>query len=168
MSSVVTIYLLLIISSVIIYETTLAVFERIDGSYLSFVLPSAISFVESVACMPLAYYKVIDMEDGCMTQTLVLASCWLGLIGCAVILAIVRREAASQREAAETALAARRIKHTRDEVESLALRAKGMSSLRHALANDIRAVRRLAEAGSVAEANQRLLRLQEQAHILNK
>ena len=118
--------------------------------------------------MPLAYYKVIDMEDGYMTQALVLASCWLGLIGCSVILAIVRREAASQREAAETALAARRIKHTLDEVKSLALRAKGMSSLRHALANDIRAVRRLAEAGSVAEANQRLLRLQEQAHILNK
>lgn len=118
--------------------------------------------------MPLAYYKVIDMEGGYMTQALVLASCWLGLIGCSVILAIVKREAASQREAAETALAARRIKHTRDEVEPLALRAKGMSSLRHARANDIRAAQRLAEAGSVAEANHRLLSLQEQAHILNK
>lgn len=50
-SSVVTIYLLLIIASIIIYEATLAVFERIDGSYLSFVLPSAISFVgPSPAC----------------------------------------------------------------------------------------------------------------------
>ena len=50
-SGVVTIYLLLIIASIIIYEATLAVFERIDGSYLSFVLPSAISFVgPSPAC----------------------------------------------------------------------------------------------------------------------
>ena len=165
---VVFVYLILIVTTAIVYGTMVAVFARIDGRGDSPTgQPSALMLLGSIVSILLVFYKTLDNEAESSPQTLLLVLyCWLALIGSAVVIAVARREAASQREAAEAALTARRVRHTRGEVEALARRAEGMGSLRHALANDARAVRRLAGAGDVAGADRRLLELQGQARVL--
>jgi len=169
---VVLVYLLIIVTSVFLFGAIMAAFERADGEGGSPArlasLPTALLLLGSIALVPFNLYKAYSYEAKPLPQAVSLvASCWLALVSSGVVYAVARREAESRLEAAEAALAARGARHTRAEVEALAARARGMESLRHELANDARAVRRLAESGDVAGADRRLVALQEQARVLN-
>ena len=169
-SDVIFIYLVLITVIAVIDSLIVAFYEHVDertpvdGSFVIFIglLPGMFITLYVVYAQLLRY----GHNSPLLVAPLFLYS-WLALVGCGVVYAVARREAESRLEAAEAALAARGARHTRAEVEALASRARGMESLRHELANDARAVRRLAEAGDVAGADRRLVALQEQARVLN-
>ena len=168
---VVLVYLIMIVASAVILGAIMAAFERTDGEAESLTrlssLPTVLLFLGSLIFIWLNLYKANPYEAKSLPQAASLVAwCWLALVGSGVVYAVARREAESRLEAAEAALAARGARHTRAEVEALAARARGMESLRHELANDARAVRRLAESGDVAGADRRLVALQEQARVL--
>ena len=105
--------------------------------------------------------------SGSRIQALGLICCWLALGGTFFVLAIARREAASQREAADAALSARKTRHTVAQVQAMAWRARGLETLRHSLASDVHEVPRLAASDQADVAARELSGLVEQAHVLN-
>lgn len=164
----VLIYLILLFVAIGINGLIITAFRRFDGLDTSSSLPTVGLLLSTFLPHMIIYGRFLSYSGNDPRQyVFVVAYCWLVFIGSCVILAIAGREAASRREAAEAALVARKTKHTLDEVKALAIRAEGMNSLRHALANDVRTVHRLAGMGDIEEADRHLMNLQEKARVLN-
>ncbi|MBQ6523943.1 MAG: hypothetical protein IJI12_04700 [Atopobiaceae bacterium] len=163
--SMAAVYLILTIISVPLYEMTVAVFNRgTKHNETYFRMPT----IMLALCAFLVFiFNYIRFLGSPRIQTFSLGCAWLMLIGACLIFVVARRDAASQREAADAALAARKAKHTVDQVQAMAWRARGLEALRHSLASDVREVPRLAASGQVDDATRKLSGLAEQAHILN-
>ena len=163
--SMAAVYLILTIISVPLYEMTVAVFNRgTKHNETYFRMPT----IMLALCAFLVFiFNYIRFLVSPRIQTFGLGCAWLMLIGACLIFVVARRDAASQREAADAALAARKAKHTVAQVQAMAWRAKGLDALRHALASDVREVPRLAAAGQADDATRKLSGLAEQAHCLH-
>ena len=167
--SVITVYLILIFTVGFLLEAAVSVFRRLDGtSDLSFEMPTAVLFLVSVLMTTSSYIRMMYPKTGLgPTAFASLIYCWITLLAICLIFWTARREAETQRELAEHAIAARRVRHTRREVEGMAWRAEGMSSLRHDLANQVRDIARLAEEGETVEAGRRLSKICEVTRVLS-
>ena len=163
--SMVAVYLMLTLISAALFELTISACNRADQSSESFFGPPTIALLAGAFVLFIVNYA--RAMSGSRIQTLGLICCWLALGGAFFVLAIARREAASQREVADAALAARKAKHTVAQVRAMAWRARGLEALRHSLASDVREVPRLAAAGQADVAARELSGLVEQAHVLN-
>ena len=167
-TSVVFVYLLITVAFSVLIEITVAVCARIDGSPDASLGTPAVLLILGATFPPIISNARLFMVATSDTAAIVAKFVFvlLSLTGAYLILVVTRREATSQREAADAALAARKAKHTLSEVEGLSWRAEGMYALRHALAGEARAVGRLAAAGEADEAARRLDDLRAQAHVL--
>ena len=164
-SSMVAVYLMLTIIAAVLFEMTIAAFNHgAEHNESFFSMPSAMLAMGAFLVFMTNYMRFLGSPR---IQTFSLGCAWLMLIGACLTFVVARRDAASQREAADAALAARKAKHTVAQVQAMAWRAKGLDALRHALASDVREVPRLAAAGQADDATRKLSGLAEQAHILN-
>ena len=170
-SLVVTTYLVIFSLNVLIFGALIARSEHAskeDQPPLEY--PAVILIPASMALYHISLSRSVDITNsGLLPGNLLplVASCCISLLTIYLILWTARRESETQRELAEHAIAARRVRHTRREVEGMTWRAEGMSSLRHDLANQVRDIARLAEAGETAEAGRRLSKLSGQARVLS-
>ena len=167
--SSITVYLILIFTVGIILEAVVSAFRRLDGARdLSFEMPTAALLLVSALMTTSSYMRLMYPKTGLgPTAFASLIYCWVSLLAIYLIFWTARREAKAQREMAEHAIAARRVKHTRREVEGMAWRAEGMSSLRHDLANQVRDIAKLAEGGETDEASRRLSKLSVQVQVIS-
>ena len=159
------VYLLVALISALLFELTIAICQHSDkaNDQISS-LPTILLISGAVVLFTVTYVKFVG--DG-MHYIPSYVCAWISLGGIYLIVNIARREAASQREAADAALAARKARHTVMEVQAISWRAKGLAALRHALANDVREIPQLAGSGQADEAARELSDLLEQARILN-
>ena len=159
------VYLLVALISALLFELTVAICNHIDkaNDQISS-LPTILLLPSAVVLFIVTYVRFVG--DG-MRHIPSYVCSWISLVGIYLIVNIARREAASQREAADAALAARKARHTVEEVQAMTWRTKGLAALRHALANDVREIPQLAESGQTDEATRELSDLLEQARILN-
>ena len=170
-SLVITTYLVITCINILTFGAIIVLAERAndDGQpYLE--SPATVLLPAGVALYHAYITRAIDIGDPdvpLMSILPLLACCWISLLTIYLVLWAARREAEAQREMAEHTIAARRVRHTRHEVEGMAWRAEGMSSLRHELANQLRDIAKFAEAGEAAEAGRRLAKLSEQAQVIS-
>ena len=170
-SLVVTTYLVIFSLNVLIFGALIARSEHASKEdQPSLEYPAVILIPASMAIYHISLSRSVDITNsGPLPRNLlplVISNC-ISLLAIYLILWVARREAETQRELAEHTIAARRVRHTRREVEGMAWRAEGMSSLRHDLANQVRDIARLAEEGDAAEASRRLSKLSGQARVLS-
>ena len=160
-----TVYLLVALISALLFELTIAVCNHSDktNDQISS-LPTILLIPSAVVLFIVTYVRFVG--DG-MRHIPSYVCAWISLGGVYLIVYIARREAASQREAADAALAARKARHALAEVQAMSWRARGLAALRHALTNDVREIPRLAGSGQTDEAARELSGLLEQARILN-
>ncbi len=104
-----------------------------------------------------------DMAISFMYSVTSLAFCWTTALIVFLIFTYAVRESHARKELAQRAIVARQVKHERIEIEAIAQKAELLYKLRHSLANQMRAIANLAEAGHVEEADMRLSELQKQA-----
>ena len=136
--------------------------SKTDESF--FGLPSVILVMGAGIILISDYARLLSNTKVSVSS---LFASWLSLCGVYLVFYVARREAASQREAADAALAARKAKYTVAQVRAMAWRARGLEALRHSLASDVREVPRLAAAGQADDAARELSGLVQQAHVLN-
>ena len=161
----VTVYLILLLITAVLFELTVAACNRIDKvDYQGFSMPIIWLILGAAVLTVITYLRFLG--DG-MYRLPSFICAWLSLGGVLIVFLIAMRDAASQREAADSALAARKARHTVMEVQAMSWRAKGLAALRHALANDAREIPHLAGSGQVDQATRQLSGLLEQARILN-
>lgn len=164
-ASMATVYLILTLTSAFLFELTVEACNRSsksDESYFS--MPTILLILSAFIVFAVDYARFLE-DSRLQSPNLVCA--WLALGSVYLVFLIARRDAASQREAADSALAARKARHTVTEVRAMTWRAKGLAALRHELASDMREIPRLAGSGQVDEAARELSDLVEQARILN-
>ena len=159
------VYLMLAFISAAFFEVLVAVCNRADKSGESFLsVPNVMLSLGATVVFVTNYGRFL--ESGAVRLSDIVCSA-LSLGGIYLIFVVARRDAASQREAADAALAARKARHTVAQVRAMAWRARGLEALRHSLASDVREVPRLAAAGQADDAARELSGLVEQAHVLN-
>lgn len=168
LTSVVSVYLILILTETLLFEMSAAICDRIDAADgQPFEAHVALLVLVSLLFFTLSYARLSQIGANTLRATLAsVAYCWLSLLVTSLIILSWKHEAESRRKMTERALSLRKVKHTRSEVASMARRACGMLSLRHALANQIRSIRTLAEAGNTDGAAQRIRDLKTQAQVL--
>ena len=163
--SIATVYLILTLISATLFELTVAACNRVDKTNEPFFgMPNILLMLGAFLISGFDYARFLD-DPRFQFPNLVCA--WLALGSVYLVFLIARRDAASQRESADIALATRKTRHTVTEVRAMSWRAKGLAALRHALASDVREIPRLAGSGLVDQATRQLSDLVEQAHILN-
>ena len=159
------VYLMLAFISAAFFEVLVAVCNRADKTGESFFnVPNVMLSLGATVVFAANYGRFLG--SGAVRLSDIACSA-LSLGGIYLIFVVAWRDAASQREAADAALAARKAKHTVAQVRAMAWRARGLEALRHSLASDVRKVPRLAAAGQADVAARELSGLVEQAHILN-
>ena len=159
-SSMVAVYLMLTIIAAVLFEMTIAAFNHgAEHNESFFSMPSAMLAMGAFLVFMTNYMRFLGSPR---IQTFSLGCAWLMLIGACLTFVVARRDAASQREAADAALAARKARHTVAQVRAMAWRARGLEALRHSLASDVREVPRLAAAGQADNAARELSGLVEQ------
>ena len=163
--SMATVYLILTLTAAFLFELTVETCNRSSESDESFFsMPTILLILSAFIVFAVDYARFLE-DSRLQFPNLICA--WLALGSVYLVFLIARRDAASQREAADSALAARKARHTVMEVQAMTWRAKGLAALRHALANDVREIPRLAGSGQVDQAARELSGLLEQARILN-
>ena len=159
------VYLVMTLVLAVLTELLVSICNALSKTDESFFGLSSVILVLGAFIILISDYVRLQSSDRVSVSSLV--GLWLSLCGVYLVFYVARREAASQREAADAALAARKAKHTVAEVRAMAWRARGLEALRHALASDVREVPRLAASGQADNAARELSGLVEQAHILN-
>ena len=107
-----------------------------------------------------------DMAISFMYSVTSLAFCWTTALIVFLIFTSALRESHARKELAQRAIASRQAKHERAEIEAMALKARSLYRLRHALANQMRTIGGMATADKTKEADALLSELQELAHEL--
>ena len=163
--SMLTVYIILSVMAAALFELTVFACNRLDKvDYQGFSMPIIWLIFGAVVLTIITYMRLLgDARLRLQSHACAL----LSFVGVFLVFLIAKRDAASQREAADSALAARKARHTVMEVQAMSWRAKGLAALRHTLANDAREIPRLAGSGQADEAACELSNLVEQAHILN-
>lgn len=165
--SVVLVYAIIIATVLPLFQILVSVCNRIDKTDdMSFQAPIIVLLLTSFLQVGINYVRLNQERSSLAYSVTSLAYCWTTALIAFVILAVALREYRAHKELAQHAITARQVKHERVEIEAVALKAELLYKLRHSLANQMRVIANLAEAGHVDEADMRLAELQKQARTL--
>lgn len=166
-AAVVTVYVIIISVAAPLLQLLVAFCNRIDNvGDLRLQLPIIALMGISYAQFELSYSRLWLIKQSNVYAVTSLAFCWLTLLLSYLIFTVAMSESRARQELAQRAIAARQAKHERGEIEAMALKARSLYRLRHALANQMRTIGSMATAGKTKEADALLSELQGLAHEL--
>ncbi len=166
-AAVVTVYAIIFSVAAPLLQLLVAFCNRIDNvGDLRLQLPIIALMGISYAQFELSYSRLWLIKQSNVYAVTSLAFCWLTLLLSYLIFTVAMSESRARQELAQRAIAARQAKHERGEIEAMALKARSLYRLRHALANQMRTIGSMATAGKTKEADALLSELQGLAHEL--
>ena len=149
-------------------EALIALFTRLDHHPDADIEPPVfVMMLGSLGLIILVYYRLFG-QDALITSALavVMGYCLLSAILGLLLIAVAQRDARNKRAIADQMAEARQAKHVRDEVEATTQRSMDLRRLRHDLANQMRVVTGLVNAGHYDDADRYLASLEAQARGL--